>query len=64
MITEFTKCDRCGKAWQSFDSSKDKGNQYMGYKNKYLINMSNGHSIDLCKDCENEFTKWLEGGTK
>lgn len=61
MITEFTKCDRCGKAWQSFDSSKER--PYMGYKNKYSIGMANKH-IDLCEDCEKEFTKWLEGGTK
>ena len=59
------KCDRCGKLYESYFLTTDLTNVGKDYRH-YRIEVQRipdnySHYLDLCKDCEKELIKWVEG---
>ena len=66
------KCDRCGKFYIPYDGFGDGGKDWFGNKiHKYIFNRlelvqeiegykDTVNDIDLCQECAQKFSDWLE----
>lgn len=54
MITEYFKCDRCGK-----DMGETPWMYVHTHSDVYLVRPASTH---LCKECAEEFSKWVKKG--
>lgn len=56
------KCDRCGKLYEHYDiiDNTKKNGIAIVFTNKFGGRERWNGDIDLCRDCMNSFTKWLE----